>query len=89
MFWLLKDEPNIRELVCLHLGHEGYVCDAVGDGQVALKRAEADRYDLMVIDLMIPGLDGSSLVPRRSQRSAQSRRADSDSHRPPRQSRTR
>ena len=58
---VVEDEPNIRELVCLHLGHEGYVCDAAGDGQVALKRAEADRYDLMVIDLMIPGLDGLSL----------------------------
>jgi DNA-binding response OmpR family regulator len=58
---VVEDEPNIRELVCLHLGHEGYVCDASGDGQVALRRAEADRYDLMVIDLMIPGLDGLSL----------------------------
>jgi two-component system OmpR family response regulator/two-component system alkaline phosphatase synthesis response regulator PhoP len=58
---VVEDEPNIRELVCLHLGHEGYVCDAFGDGQVALRRAEADRYDLMVIDLMIPGLDGLSL----------------------------
>ena len=58
---VVEDEPNIRELVCLHLGHEGYLCDAVGDGQIALKHAEADRYDLMVIDLMIPGLDGLSL----------------------------
>jgi DNA-binding response OmpR family regulator len=58
---VVEDEPNIRELVCLHLGHEGYVCDAVGDGQVALKRSENERYDLMVIDLMIPGLDGLTL----------------------------
>ena len=29
---VVEDEPNIRELVCLHLGHEGYTCDAVGDG---------------------------------------------------------
>lgn len=58
---VVEDEPNIRELVCLHLGHEGYVCDAVGDGQIALKRSENDRYDLMVIDLMIPGLDGLTL----------------------------
>jgi len=57
----VEDEPNIRELVCLHLGHEGYDCIAVGDGQVALERAQADRFDLMVLDLMIPGLDGLSL----------------------------
>ena len=58
---VVEDEPNIRELVCLHLGHEGYVCEGVGDGQNALKRADADRFDLMVVDVMIPGLDGLSL----------------------------
>ena len=58
---VVEDEPNIRELVSLHLGHEGYVCEGVGDGQTALKRAESERYDLMVIDLMIPGLDGLTL----------------------------
>jgi two-component system OmpR family response regulator/two-component system alkaline phosphatase synthesis response regulator PhoP len=58
---VVEDEANIRELVCLHLGHEGYTCDGVGDGKTALARSEADRFDLMVIDLMIPGLDGLSL----------------------------
>jgi DNA-binding response OmpR family regulator len=59
---VVEDEPNIRELVCLHLGLEGYACEGVGDGKEALKRAEADRFDLMVLDLMIPGLDGISLT---------------------------
>ena len=58
---IVEDEPNIRELVCLHLGHEGYVCEGVGDGKTALARSEQGRLDLMVIDLMIPGLDGLSL----------------------------
>jgi len=58
---VVEDEPHIRELVCLHLGLEGYTCEGVGDGQAALKRAEAERYDLMVLDVMIPGLDGLSL----------------------------
>ena len=57
----MEDEPNIRELVCLHLGLEGYACEGVGDGQEALVRAEADRFDLLVLDVMIPGLDGLSL----------------------------
>jgi DNA-binding response OmpR family regulator len=55
---VVEDEPNIRELVCLHLGLEGYACDAVGDGQAALRRTEGDRFDLLVLDVMIPGLDG-------------------------------
>ena len=58
---VVEDEPNIRELVCLHLGHEGYACDGVGDGAEALRRAEDERFDLLVLDVMIPGLDGLSV----------------------------
>ena len=58
---VVEDEPHIRELVCLHLGLEGYTCEGVGDGHAALKRAEVERFDLMVLDVMIPGLDGLSL----------------------------
>jgi DNA-binding response OmpR family regulator len=58
---VVEDEVNIRELVCLHLHHEGFVCDAVADGKVALGRLETEHYDLFVLDLMLPGLDGLSL----------------------------
>lgn len=58
---VVEDEPNIRELVCLHLRHEGYASDAFGDGQAALAAAEARAFDLVVLDLMLPGLDGLSL----------------------------
>jgi len=58
---VVEDEPHIRELVCLHLGLEGYQCDGVGDGKTALDRAEAARYDLLVLDVMLPGLDGLAL----------------------------
>jgi DNA-binding response OmpR family regulator len=55
---VVEDEPNIRELVCLHLGLEGYSCDSTGNGQDAVRRTEGDAYDLIVLDLMIPGVDG-------------------------------
>ena len=58
---VVEDEPNIRELVCLHLGLEGYQCDGSGDGRAALSRAETERFDLLVLDVMLPGLDGVSL----------------------------
>ena len=58
---VVEDEPHIRELVCLHLGHEGYSCEAVADGQTALARAQSETFDLLVLDLMLPGLDGLSL----------------------------
>src|SRR3954466_2437526 len=58
---VVEEEPNIRELVCLHLRHEGYTCEAVSDGREALAKAQADTYHLLVLDLMLPGLDGLSL----------------------------
>ena len=58
---VVEDERNIRELVCLHLGLEGYACDGLANGQEALARTERERFDLLVLDLMIPGLDGVSL----------------------------
>jgi DNA-binding response OmpR family regulator len=58
---IVEDEPNIRELVSLHLGLEGYACQGVGDGRTALGKVEAERFDLLVLDLMIPGIDGLAL----------------------------
>ncbi|HMD34174.1 MAG TPA: response regulator transcription factor [Vicinamibacterales bacterium] len=55
---VVEDEPNIRELVCLHLGLEGYACEGLADGRQAIARAEDERFDLIVLDVMIPGLDG-------------------------------
>ena len=58
---VVEDTPNIRDLVCLHLRHEGYVCEAFADGHAALEAARTQAFDLMVLDLMLPGLDGLSL----------------------------
>ncbi len=55
---VVEDEAHIRELVCLHLQLEGYSCIPVGDGRQALQIAGEQRLDLIVLDLMIPGLDG-------------------------------
>jgi DNA-binding response OmpR family regulator len=58
---VVEDERNIRDLVCLHLGLEGYSCEGVADGREALALAERERFDLMVLDVMVPGIDGLSL----------------------------
>ena len=55
---IVEDEANIRELVGLHLRHEGYECEAVDNGTTGLERAQARAFDLIVLDLMLPGLDG-------------------------------
>ena len=55
---VVEDEQNIRELVCLHLGLENYDCVPCGDGEGALKLARSRHFDLVILDVMLPGLDG-------------------------------
>ncbi len=55
---VVEDEAHIRELVCLHLGLEGYECIPAADGRQALRAANEQRLDLIVLDLMIPVIDG-------------------------------
>ena len=55
---VVEDEAHIRELVCLHFGLEGYECIEAATGVDALRLASEQAFDLVVLDLMIPGLDG-------------------------------
>ena len=59
---VVEDEPHIRDLVALHLGLEGWTADVVGDGLEALERLRQKGYDLVVLDIMLPGLDGLTLL---------------------------
>jgi len=58
---VVEDEVRIRDLVCLHLSLNGIDADAVGDGPEALVLARSRAYDVVVLDLMLPGLDGVSV----------------------------
>jgi len=55
---VVEDDANIRDLVELHLKLEGLTTVAVGDGNEGLELARGARFDLIVLDLMLPGLDG-------------------------------
>src|SRR5436190_11669320 len=55
---VVEDEQNIRELVCLHLGLENYDCVQAADGEEALKLTRGRPFDLVILDVMLPGLDG-------------------------------
>jgi DNA-binding response OmpR family regulator len=59
---VVEDEPHIRELVALHLGLEGWTIVETGNGQDALQLARAERFDLIILDLMLPGLDGLTVL---------------------------
>jgi DNA-binding response OmpR family regulator len=55
---VVEDDPRIRELLELHLQLEGLAVASLSDGNEALARARAEPFDLIVLDLMLPGLDG-------------------------------
>ncbi len=59
---VVEDEPHIRELVALHLGLEGWTAEVVGDGAAALDRLRAQSFDLVILDIMLPGLDGLTVL---------------------------
>jgi DNA-binding response OmpR family regulator len=58
---LVEDDPNIRELVELHLQLEGLTVVSKSDGNDALALARSETFELIVLDLMLPGLDGVTL----------------------------
>ena len=55
---IADDEPHIRELVRMYLSKEGYEIESAVDGQDAVEKAQSSNPDLIVLDLMMPRLDG-------------------------------
>jgi DNA-binding response OmpR family regulator len=61
---LVDDEPPILELVRGYLEREGFTVRTVGDGLAAVELVRADEPDVIVLDLMLPGLDGVEVCRR-------------------------
>ncbi len=59
---VIEDEPRIRAFLARGLEAEGYAVDEAGDGQAGLRRAGLERHDLVVLDLLLPGMDGLSVL---------------------------
>ncbi|MFI0424288.1 response regulator transcription factor [Spongiactinospora sp. 9N601] len=55
---VVEDDPTVAEVVAKYLERDGHTVDCVGDGAEALRRAVADPPDLLVLDLMLPKMDG-------------------------------
>ena len=55
---LVDDDPNIRQLVNLYLEKEGFEVEMADRGDAALKAFQASPPDLMLLDVMLPGMDG-------------------------------
>ena len=67
---IVEDEPDIQELLCAYLRDAGYGTAAAGDGVAALELFQSRPFDLVLLDLMLPKIDGfgvCELIRRQSQ----------------------
>lgn len=59
---IAEDETNINNLLRLHLINEGYEVTQAFDGMDALKKFESNEFDLLILDVMMPIIDGFTLL---------------------------
>jgi DNA-binding response OmpR family regulator len=59
---VIEDEPRILAFLRRGLQAQGFVVDAASDGAAGLRRARSHRYDLVILDLLLPGLDGLAVL---------------------------
>ncbi|HWY74460.1 MAG TPA: response regulator transcription factor [Verrucomicrobiae bacterium] len=68
---LVEDSPRLLESVGKALRNSGYALDISGDGESGLWLAESNDYDAIILDIMLPKLDGLALLKRLRQRGRQ------------------
>lgn len=61
---IVDDEPSITEFVSYAMQKEGYRTEVAADGETALEKIEAQTFDLFILDIMLPGIDGYELCRR-------------------------
>jgi DNA-binding response OmpR family regulator len=66
---VVDDEDSVLELLRYELGRDGYRVCAVSDGMTALKQLDACHFDLVVLDIMLPDIDGIEVLKRLRARS--------------------
>lgn len=59
---IVEDEKNISNLIKMALSHTGYACDCAYDGETGANMIESKRYDLILLDIMLPKIDGYELI---------------------------
>ena len=61
---IVDDEPSITEFVSYAMQKEGYLTEVASNGEDALEIIESDHFDLFILDIMLPGIDGYELCRR-------------------------
>ena len=71
---VVEDTEDLAEAIARRLKKLGYAVDIVADGTEADEMLRTETYHLVVLDLMLPGLDGKAVLHRLRQRRARARR---------------
>src|SRR5262245_45033763 len=61
---VVEDEKRIADFLCRGLEGAGYAVDAAGNGAAALENIHAADYDLVILDMMLPDMDGLQVLER-------------------------
>lgn len=61
---IVEDEPDIQELLCAYIQNAGYKTAAAGDGEEALRLFADGSFDLVLLDIMLPGMNGFQVCER-------------------------
>lgn len=61
---IVEDEEKMARFVELELKHEGYETEKAADGRIGLEMAESGKYDLIILDIMLPALNGIEVLRR-------------------------
>jgi DNA-binding NtrC family response regulator len=61
---VIDDEESVRKSLALVLEDEGYAVDVAENGQEAIKKSKANFYNLALVDIRLPDIDGISLLPQ-------------------------
>lgn len=55
---VIEDDKDIANLICLHLRDLEFQCDWISDGRQGYEKASSNKYSLIILDVMLPGMDG-------------------------------
>lgn len=59
---VIEDEAAIRELIRIELEDRGYICEIASDGEIGADKLEKEKYDLVLLDIMLPKIDGYEIL---------------------------
>lgn len=59
---IIEDEQSIADMVKMCLTKNGYICEIANDGMTATEKIDEKRYDLILLDIMLPDIDGYDLI---------------------------